>query len=492
MTRKVIILGCGGVGKCALYYLPKFLRGISYENVYIVDRQQTPKEFPAVERALKKGAKFIHFTLTARNIEKLLTKTIKVEKGDIVLDLTTRTDCNAFFKTSRKLQLHYLNTSIEESDVQALISVDSIYMQHAKIREMAERTKHYGSITSCMEFGMNPGLISTFVKQGILDITRYVIKHKPATTKTDKAFVNELRTLLRARNYRKLGELLKINTIHCSEIDTQRHSNDRSKALLNTWSCLGLVDESFEVAEVSVGTHEKKLPFKDKDIQEVVPGLVTIQKPSSRVMFRSYVPKGTHPLTNEVEYTEIKGPAIHHGEVVSLTHFLASDTWIPTMHYVYQMSPNTRRTIGNLDEKQLIEISKDTRKWKVLNMHDDRLSGADNVGATFFLACNPITGDDKPWAYWCGTMLDTDYTTKVLKDPFFGPTTIQVVAGMLSAAKFAMEHPDRGMLFPEDIPESYILKHASRYLGRVHSGPVTGVKVRGTTMNDLFVGITRP
>lgn len=490
MPRKVILLGCGGVGKCVLYYLPRILR-VSYENVYVVDRQLTPREFPPVQKAIKRGAKYIHHTITARNFEKLLTKTIKCEQGDLILDLTTRTDCHALFRISRRLQLHYVNTSIEQADVSDLSSVDPIWMQHAKMREAAERTKHYGSVTSCIEMGMNPGLISIFVKQGILDIARYVIKHKEPRTKADKELVSKLREYLRGRDYRRIGETLQINTVHCSEIDTQKYSAGRERDFLNTWSCLGLVDEAFENAEVSLGTHEKGLPFKDKDVKEIVPGLVTIAKPSSRTMFRSYLPKSFDRATNKVEFTEIKGPAIHHGEVVSLNRFLATDTWVPTMHYVYQMSPQTRKLVNRLSEEELVEISKDTRRWKVLNMYDDELYGTDNVGATFFLAYNPVTGEKKPWAYWCGTMLDTDYTSKVLKDPYFGPTTIQVIAGVLSAAKYALQHPQRGMLFPEDIPEWYILKHAKKYLGHIYSGPIEGCKIRGTRMKDLFVGVAR-
>lgn len=490
MPRKVILLGCGGVGKCALYYLPRFLR-VSYDNVIIVDRQMTPKRFPSVQRALKKGATYMHFTITARNFEHLLTHTMKCNPGDLILDATTRTDCNALFRVSRRLQMHYINTSVEQADVADLSTVDPIWMQHAKIREAAERTKHHGNVTSCIEMGMNPGMISIFVKQGILDLARYIIKHKEPRTKKDVAEAKTLRAYVRARDYRRIGEQLQINTIHCSEIDTQTYEAGRQRAFLNTWSCLGLVDEAFENAEVSMGTHERNIPFKEKEIKEIVPGLVTIAKPSSMTIFRSYVPKSIHPVTRKPEFVEIKGPAIHHGEVVSLNRFLATDTWVPTMHYVYQMSPQTKKVVNKLSEDELVEISKNTKKWKVLNMHDDHLHGTDNVGATFFLDCNPITGERKPWAYWCGTILDTEYTTKVLKDPYFGPTTIQVISGMLSAAKYALKHPEKGMLFPEDIPESFVLKHCKKYLGHIFSGPIEGCRIRGTSLKDLYVGIRK-
>jgi homospermidine synthase len=472
MGRKIVLLGCGGVGKCTLYYLPKILR-ISYNQVYIVDKQLTPKSFPTVEKAIQKGAKYIYFTITAENIKNLLTRTIGCESGDLVIDLTTRTDCNAFLQVTRQLQLHYLCTSIEKANVEL---VDTIWMQHAKIRDIAEKTSHYGNATSCIEMGMNPGMISIFVKQGIIDIARYVLKH---TTKKNK----ELAEYVKAKNYSKIGEVLGINTIHCSEIDTQKCNDNRKREFMNTWSCLGLVDEAFEHVEVSVGGHEKALPFKKKDIKEIVPGLVTITKPCSRTFFHSYLP--IKKPDGAIECIKIKGAAIHHGESISLNKFLATDLWTPTIHYVYQMSPQTHKTVKAMTEKQLVNITHDARKWKVLNVHDDDLYGTDNVGATFLLGSNPITGEKKPWAWWCGTMLDTDYTQNVLKDPYFGPTTIQVVAGVLGGAKYIFAHPNKDLLFPEDIPETFILKHVKKYLGIVYSGPLTGCKITSTRMKHL-------
>lgn len=492
MTRKIILLGCGGVGKPALYYIPRILHA-SYKNVYVIDKSLEPKSFPTVQQAIKKGATFIHHNITSRNFEALLTKKIQCNPGDVILDLTTHTDCYSLFKISRKLQLHYLCTSIEEEHIKCVdnstnnSSEQSIWMQHAKLFDVAAKTSHYGHASSCVEMGMNPGLISIFIKQGILDIASCVIKRRVPKTNEDLELLKKLQKYVRSKDYRRIGELLQINTIHCSEIDTQVGSTAREKKFVNTWSCVGLLDEANEIAEYSVGTHEKTLPFQTKDINEIVPGLVTIAKPSMRTIFRTYVPKRVNPETHEAEFIEIKGTALHHGEAISLNRFLSTDTWTPTMHYVYKMSPATRKVLNKLKGNEFNQIAQDPSKWKVLNVFDDNINGTDNVGATFFLPYNPLTGERKPWAYWCGSIMDTEYTQNILRDKYFGPTPIQVVAGILTGAKYLMKYPKRDLMFPEDIPESFILKHAKKYLGCIYSAPVTGCKIRGTTMQDLIV-----
>lgn len=492
MPRKVILLGCGAVGKCVLHYIPRFLH-IKYENVYIVDKLTSVTDFPSVEIALKKGAHFIKYTISSRNIDKLFKEIIQTEHGDVVIDLSTRTDCYAIFKSTRKYGLHYLNTSTEEAEdptalpPKCLSPVDnSIWLQHMLLYDIAKKTEHYNPPTSILEFGMNPGLISIFVKQGILDIAKYVLDNKENMLDTERT---EIQTMLRKRDYRAIARKFLIRTVHCSEIDTQQPQVEvNPNVFVNTWSCLGLIDEAFEPAEVSMGTHEKRIPFKKSSMHEIVDNLVAIDKPSHSIKFHSYVPKKLSD-NGDVEFTEIDGVCIHHSENISLNRYLATDDWAPTIHYVYQFSPHTQRLFKEKTHKELMELSKDPRQWKVMNMYDDKLEGYDNVGACFLLESNPVTGEQKPWGFWTGSILNTDYTQNTLKDPYFGPTVIQVMAGVLSAISYAIRYPNKDMIFSEDVSEAYIMKRAKKYLGKFYSGPVTGCDIRGVSMKELFAGI---
>jgi len=158
------------------------------------------------------------------------------------------------------------------------------------------------------------------------------------------------------------------------------------------------------------------------------------------------------------------------------------------MHYVYSMNPATESQLQTMKRSDLLRVALDPARWRVMNMHQDELEGADNLGACFLLDKNPATGEKKPWGWWCGSMLDTDTTKNVLGDKYFGPTVVQVMAGVLSGLSWALKHPDRGLTFPEQVDPTYILAKSKKYLGTFFSGPVT-CPIAGTTLPELLIGL---
>jgi len=98
-------------------------------------------------------------------------------------------------------------------------------------------------------------------------------------------------------------------------------------------------------------------------------------------------------------------------------------------------------------------------------LHDD-LEGEDRVGALLVLNKDPITGEQKNWSYWCGSILGQG------NNKFFGPTTLQVMAGVLSAVKYNILNPKEGSKWSEQIPNDFIIENARPYLGELFSGPV--------------------
>jgi homospermidine synthase len=489
MNKKVIILGSGSVGKCVLYYLKSYLKTVQYKNVYIVDKLVEPQHFPAVQKRLQEGAHYIVFNITVSTLNTLFNNLIGARPGDVVIDLTTRTNCYEIFRYTRKHGLHYINTSVEEEFEPEIkkpchCPLDgTIWLQHSRLYDIERRTKEQ-SVTSIIEFGMNPGLISVFVKHGILDIARYVLQHHKQLPPKVRA---EIKRMIDREDFAGIGKMLKIRTIHCSELDTQVPSKPNPQGrFVNTWSCLGMIDEAFEDAEISLGSHEKDIPIPDACMTDVVDNLVVIHRPSLKVRMYSYVPTCVDKK-GQVHFTEITGSAIHHGEMVSLNRYFVSEQFAPTMNYVYCPCPDARKSFEKISKEGLIDRTLREDATHVMTMHEDRLTGYDNVGACFILEANPVTGEQKPWAFWTGTMLDTEYTTKKLGDKCFGPTTIQVMAGILSATDYMIKHPQKGMLFSEDIPIHFILTRAHKHLGRLFSGPVTGCNIRGCDLKHLLV-----
>jgi len=324
------------------------------------------------------------------------------------------------------------------------------------VAELNKKIIDESNATHIYEFGMNPGLISHFALQGLLDISDLVLKDHED---------QELREFVKKREFAKISKYLGVEVIHCSEIDTQVAKNvTDDKVFVNTWSCIGLLEEGLEPVQVGWGTHEKKLP----ELAEIIgPNSAAIKFPAYKKVHQSYVP-------DEL----MEGVVIPHGEGVSLPRFLTLPDYCPTVHYVYKLCPQTRALMANksIDELQKIDNS----ACRVLDPFNDHLEGEERVGALLILNHNPITGEKKNWSYWYGSILGQTGSK------FFGPTIIQVAAGVMSAIRYAVENPSKGPLFSELLPTDWVIEQARPYLGKVYSSPVAW-SPESTQFTDLEV-----
>ena len=71
--------------------------------------------------------------------------------------------------------------------------------------------------TAVLEHGANPGLISHFTKQGLIDIGRRALKDGKFTGKA----AEEVQQLIADLKFNLLAQKLGVKVIHCSERDTQ-------------------------------------------------------------------------------------------------------------------------------------------------------------------------------------------------------------------------------------------------------------------------------
>ena len=95
--------------------------------------------------------------------------------------------------------------------------------------------------------GANPGLVSHFVKQALLNLA--------ADTGVETA-VPANRT-----GWGALAKSLGVKVIHIAERDTQVANIAKQRGeFVNTWSIDGFVGEGCQPAELGWGTHEKALP----------------------------------------------------------------------------------------------------------------------------------------------------------------------------------------------------------------------------------------
>lgn len=451
--RKYIFIGVGSVAKPSIHLLHEFIE-VNYKNVHLVD-QYDMRNVPSLKDVFEKGAKFTQKRLEDKDWEPFFNE-INLKPYDVVIDLTTDTNGPKIIELLKRRSVMYINTSVE---INWHYQTNDVYEQSLMKRfDMLERIKYSNpdpnNATQLFNIGMNPGVISHFAFQGLLDVAGHVLKQK----KDDKlqAFVDK-------RQYNEIAKHLELHTIHSSEIDTQVAENWKPDGtFVNTWSVYGLIEEGSEPAQAGWGSHERSIP---EDARILGRSSVGFKGPSYKKLHQTCVPG-----------QEFVGMVIPHDEAISLNRALTAENYSPTVHYVYRLPVQTLNLMESMTEKELTEV----KKWRVFNTYEDKLVGEDKVGALLIFGKHPITGEDKPWTYWFGSILGQG-TSK-----FFGPTSLQVCSGILTGLKYVVEHNKQGQMYPENMPTDYVIRHTLPYMGKVLSTE-TEWKPKSTQFTDMTV-----
>src|SRR5262245_51909611 len=236
--KRVLFIGYGSVAQCTLPLLVKHLQ-VPHSNITVMD-------FEDYAGLLKpwtdQGVRFVRETVTPENMGQVLAK--HVSAGDLLIDLASNIDCCEILQWCHDHGVLYLNTSVEVWDpydrsLYAKPTQRTLYWRHMNVRRMKAGWKEPGP-TAVIEHGANPGLISHFTKQALLDIADRLLSDKKATG----AAADEIKQLAASRTFNKLAMKLGVKVIHCSERDTQ--ITDRPKQVdefVNTWSIEGFREE---------------------------------------------------------------------------------------------------------------------------------------------------------------------------------------------------------------------------------------------------------
>jgi homospermidine synthase len=86
---------------------------------------------------------------------------------------------------------------------------------------------------------------------------------------------------------------------------------------------------------------------------------------------------------------------------------------------------------------------------------EDLVSGMDELGV--------LLGGPPGGALWLGSQLTLEQARALCPDN--SATSLQVAAGVMAAAVWAVTHPKCGLLEPDDLPHETILELAQPYLG---------------------------
>ncbi len=454
---RILVLGAGSVSQCSVPLL--------IENVVVNPNQITVLDFKdnkhRFANPIANGINFLIEKITRENMTTRLAQLVSA--GDVLLDLAWNIDANEIIGWCHENNVLYLNTSVEEWDPYDDAEdrdprERTLYHRHARLQKMVKTWDQSGP-TAVVEHGANPGLVSHFAKQGLVEIATKVLADGLLPEYRD-----EIETALANEQFNVLAYRLGVKVIHISERDTQ--ITDKPKEVgefVNTWSVAGLHEEGVAPAELGWGTHEKTLPAKAL-IHSDSATQICLAQPGAVTWVRSWVP----------DY-EINGMVIRHGEAYTIPLHLTvkdeagNEIYRPTVHYAYCPSDSA---IASLRELQAANWEYPTRE-RILN--DEILSGGeDRLGV--LLMGHPYN------SWWTGTILSIDEARKLV--PSQSATTMQVAASVMACTLWMIENPTAGVCVPDDLPWQQVLNWAKPYLGTIHSAPVDWTPIKNR--NDLF------
>jgi homospermidine synthase len=232
-----------------------------------------------------------------------------------------------------------------------------------------------------------------------------------------------------------MAKNLGVQTIQVSEIDTQLANIPfNTSTFFNTWSSVGFYEEATEPAQLGWGTHE--IPIPNAFIDD---GQCIIQERGMNVKVQGYEPtRGLYI-----------GYCIPHGEAHTLSKYLATDDYNPSVYYVYKPSAIAEQSLRILRENDYHMQP----FYHVLTSGDIKI-GYDAVGALFLRT-------DKP-AFWAGTIVEHH-----MVPDFVNPTCVQVVAGVLAGIDYIASHRNSGVIFPEQVDTSRVFDLIIPFLGTI-------------------------
>ncbi len=462
---RVLVLGCGSVAQCTVPLLIRGLR-IAPGAITIVDFADNRAR---VAEQLALGVRYEIDRVTPENIDSFLSA--RVGHGDLLVDLAWNIDNPTVLQWCRDHGVRYLNTSVEVwdpyIDLAATHPLDrTLYVRHMDLRRMKASWPDNRGATAVVEHGANPGLVSHFAKQALLDIATAMLRDGLAGD-TPVMLERALETAGTTRTgFGDLAMLTGTKVIHIAERDSQ--ITDRPKEpneFVNTWSVDGLYEEGIAPAEMGWGTHEKRLPANAYVHTGDGPrNQICLAQPGIETWVRSWVPSG-----------EILGMVVRHGESFTMCEHLTvtdpvtgSAIYRPTVHYAYHPSD---AAVNSVLELRMRNWQMQPRQ-RILN--DEIISGSDELGV--LLMGHPYR------SWWTGSLLSIEQARAAV--PHQSATTVQVAGSIIGALSWMIEHPDEGLCLPDDLPWDDVLRVAAPYLGTRHSGPADWDPV--SSRNDVF------
>jgi len=426
------MIGFGSIGRGTL---PLLERHIAFDasKFVVIDPIDT-------DRALldERKLRFIQASITRENYRELLTPLLKTGPGrGMIVNLSVDTSSADLMNLCKDLDAYYIDTVCEPwpglySDPSLPISARSNYALRERVLDV--RRKRPGGITAVSCCGANPGMVSWFVKQALLDIARDTgVSVSEPNSREDWA---------------RLMQRLGVKGIHIAERDTQRACDPKPRGVfVNTWSVEGFVSEGLQPAELGFGTHEKALPPDGHRHDFGNDAAIYLSQPGAGTRVRSWTP------TAQAQH----GFLVTHNESISIADYFTvrkgdKAVYRPTCHYAYHPCDDA---VLSLHEMAGASWTRQPT-WKILD-EKEIVDGIDELGVLLY-------GHAKN-AYWYGSSLSIEETRRLA--PYQNATGLQVTSAVLAGIVWMLENPDRGVIEADEMDFRRCLEVQRPYLGKV-------------------------
>ncbi len=429
----IVMIGFGSIGKGTL---PLIERHFAYDKSRFVVVDPEDKDRKLLD---ERGIRFVHQEVTRDNYRHLLTPLLTAGSGQgFCVNLSVDTSSVEIMELCNELGAFYIDTVNEPwlgfyFDSKLGPEARSNYA----LREMtmaAKRKRKAGSTTAVSCCGANPGMVSWFVKQALVNIARDTgVKIKEPKTRED---------------WSRLAKRLGIKGIHIAERDTQRAKQPKPQdVFVNTWSVEGFISEGMQPAELGWGTHEKWMPANARRHKTGSQAAIYMLQPGANTRVRSWTP------TAQAQY----GFLVTHNESISIADYLTLRTgrkvsYRPTCHYAYHPCNDAvlslHEMFGQAGERQ--------EDVHILDEHEIA-DGIDELGVLLY--------GHKKNAYWYGSQLSIDETRALA--PFQNATGLQVTSAVLAGMVWALENPTAGIVEADEMDFRRCLEVQMPYLGPV-------------------------
>ena len=429
----IVMIGFGSIGKGTL---PLIERHFTYDKSRFVVIDPEDKDRALLDA---RGIRFVHQAVTKDNYRHLLAPLLTEGGGQgFCVNLSVDTSSLAIMELCNEIGALYIDTVNEPW---AGFYFDANLGPEARsnyaLREQtlaAKRAREPGSTTAVSCCGANPGMVSWFVKQALVDIAA----DTGVTTAEPKS----------REEWGRLARQLGVKGIHIAERDTQRAKHPKPMdVFVNTWSVEGFLSEGMQPAELGFGTHEKWMPDNGRTHATGCGAAIYLLQPGANTRVRSWCP------TPGAQY----GFLVTHNESISIADYFTlreGDTAVyrPTCHYAYHPANDAVLSLHEL----FGQAGKIQDEHHILDEHEI-VDGIDELGVLLY-------GHAKN-AYWYGSQLSIDETRLIA--PYQNATGLQVTSAVLAGMVWALENPKAGIVEADEMDFRRCLEVQMPYLGPV-------------------------